>query len=132
MPDSWFESLVLKMCYDRFLYATPLVWPAFWQPLLLLGLGAAEYDEHGKISLSGTAPPGATVRLYVDNHAAGQAVANADGQWSLATGDVVDSGTHRLRLDQLAPNGTVVSRLDRPFTREQLAAADLPAGQTHA
>jgi hypothetical protein len=40
----------------------------------------------------------------------------------------VDSGTHRLRLDQLAPNGTVVSRLDRPFTRDQLAAADLPAG----
>jgi hypothetical protein len=93
-----------------------------------LGLGAAEYDERGKISLSGTAPPGATVRLYVDNHPIGQAVANPDGQWNFSTGGVVDSGTHRLRLDQLAPNGTVVSRLDRPFTREQLAAADLPAG----
>jgi nucleoid-associated protein YgaU len=93
-----------------------------------LALSAAEYDEHGKISLSGTAPPGATVRLYVDNRAIGQAVANPDGQWSFSTADVAGSGTHRLRLDQIAPDGTVASRLDRPFTREQLAAADLPTG----
>jgi nucleoid-associated protein YgaU len=30
-------------------------------------------------------------------------------------------------LDQIAPNGTVAFRLDRPFTREHLAA-DLPNG----
>jgi nucleoid-associated protein YgaU len=93
-----------------------------------LSLGAAEYDERGEIRLSGTAPPGATVRLYVDNSPIGQAVANPDGRWTFSAGTTVGPGTHRLRLDQIAPNGAVASRLDRPFTREQLAAAELPAG----
>jgi nucleoid-associated protein YgaU len=93
-----------------------------------LALGAAEYDQRGKIGLSGTAPPGATVRLYVDNHPIGQAVANPSGQWTFSTGNTVGSGPHTLRLDQIAPNGTVAFRLDRPFTREPMAAANLPAG----
>jgi hypothetical protein len=92
-------------------------------------LGAAEYDEHGEVRLSGTAPPGATVRLYVDNRPIGQAIANPDGQWAFSAGNPVGPGTHGLRLDQIAPDGTVASRLDRPFTREQLAAAALPAGR---
>jgi hypothetical protein len=94
-----------------------------------LALGAAEYDDRGEIGLSGTAPPGATVRLYVDNHPLGDAVARPNGQWTLSAGATVGPGTHSLRLDQIAPDGTVASRLDRTFAREQLAAADLPAGR---
>ena len=92
-----------------------------------LAFGATEYDERGEMRLSGTAPPGATVRLYVDNKPIGQAAANPSGQWSFSPGDAVGPGLHQLRLDQIAPNGTVASRLDRPFTREQLAAG-LPVG----
>jgi nucleoid-associated protein YgaU len=93
-----------------------------------LALGAVEYDEHGEIRLSGNAPPGATVRLYVDSRPIGQAVANPDGQWTFSAGDTVGPGTHRLRLDQIAPDGTVAFRLDLPVTRQQLAAAELPPG----
>lgn len=93
-----------------------------------LALGAAEYDDRGEIRLSGTAPPGATVRLYVDNRPVGQAVANPDGQWTVSGENTVGPGTHSLRLDQIAPNGTVAVRLDRLFTREQLTAAELPVG----
>jgi len=93
-----------------------------------LALGAVEYDEHGEIRLSGTAPPGATVRLYVDNRPIGEVVANPDGRWTFFAGGAVGPGTHHLRLDQIAPNGTVALRLDRPFTREQLTAGELPAG----
>lgn len=93
-----------------------------------LAFGAAEYDERGGIRLSGTARPGVTVRLYVDNHPIGQAIANPDGQWSLSAKDAVGAGPHRLRLDQIDPNGSVAFRLDRPFTREQLAA-EPPPGQ---
>ncbi len=93
-----------------------------------LALGAAEYDEHGEIRLSGTAPPGDTVRLYIDNRSIGQAVANPDGQWAFSAGDTVGPGAHRLRLDQISPDGTVAFRLDHPFTWEQSAAAELPAG----
>jgi nucleoid-associated protein YgaU len=95
-----------------------------------LGLGAAEYDEHGgEVRLSGTAPPGATVQLSIDNHAVGKAVADAQGHWSVAAGQQVGPGEHHLHLDQVAPNGAVTARLDRPFTREQLAAGTLPTGQ---
>ena len=93
-----------------------------------LAFGAAEYDEHGETRLSGSAPPGSTVRLYLDNHPIGQAVANSDGQWSFSAGAAVGPGSHRLRLDQIAPNGTVAARLDRAFTREQVAT-ELPPGQ---
>jgi nucleoid-associated protein YgaU len=116
--------------------AAPLVLTGPAQPLGAasaglkpLGLSAAEYDERGEIRLSGTAPPGAAVRLYVDNHPVGQAVASPDGQWTIGAEDRVGPGTHSLRLDQLAPNGTVAFRLDRPFTREQLATIELPAGR---
>ncbi len=93
-----------------------------------LALDAAEYDERGEMRLSGTAPPGATLRLYVDNQPVGQAVANPNGLWTMSAGATVGPGTHRLRLDQISPNGTVSFRLDRPFTREQLAATDLAVG----
>jgi beta-lactamase regulating signal transducer with metallopeptidase domain len=41
MLDSWLDSPFVQMGYDCFLHGTPLVWPAVWQPLLWLGLGAA-------------------------------------------------------------------------------------------
>jgi nucleoid-associated protein YgaU len=93
-----------------------------------LALGAAEYDEHGEIRLSGTAPPGAKVRLYVDNHPIGEAAANPDGQWTFSAGQAIGTGTHHLRIDQIAPDGAVAFRLDRPFAREQLTAAEMPTG----
>lgn len=94
-----------------------------------LGLGAMEYDEHGTVRFSGTAPPGSGVRLYVDNHPVGGTVAGKDGQWSLAARDALAPGAHSLRLDQLATNGSVAGRLERSFTREQMTAMQLPAGQ---
>jgi nucleoid-associated protein YgaU len=93
-----------------------------------LAFGAVEYDEHGKTRLSGIAPPGAKVRLYVDNHPIGEAAANPDGQWTFSASQAIGTGSHHLRLDQIAPNGAVAFRLDRPFTREQLTAAELRAG----
>ncbi len=93
-----------------------------------VALGTAEYDESGKIRLSGIAPPGAAVRLYVDNRPIGEAVANPDGQWTFSAGGVTGPGTHHLRLDQISPNGAVAFRLDRPLTLKQIAGADLPDG----
>ena len=93
-----------------------------------LALSAAEYGEHREVRLSGTAPPGAAVRLYVDNRPLGQAIANPAGRWSFASGNIVGPGAHSLRVDQLAPNGTVIFRLDYPLTREQLSSAELTTG----
>jgi nucleoid-associated protein YgaU len=90
-----------------------------------LGLGAVDYDDHGQLRFAGNAPPGTSVRVYVDNHAAGDAVADAQGHWTLSPDAAIAPGQHQLRLDQIDPHGKVVSRVAVPFQREQLTTAQI-------
>lgn len=86
-----------------------------------LGLDGVDYDERGDARFAGTAPPGATVRLYVDDHPAGDALADADGHWTLRPDTALAAGTHRLRLDQLTAAGRVLARVELPFRRAPLS-----------
>ena len=94
-----------------------------------LGLDVADYDERGEVRFAGTAPPGATVRLYVDGRPAGDAVADAEGRWALTPAAGVAPGAHRLRLDQLTNAGKVAARTEAPFQRETQAPGDLGEGR---
>ncbi len=94
-----------------------------------LGLDTVDYDEHGEIRFSGTAPPAAPVRIYVDNTPVGEAHANAQGQWSLTPQAPVSAGLHRFRLDQLASSGQVTGRVELPFQRTAMPTADLAQGR---
>ncbi len=105
----------------------PLQVPGTAQPGRL-GLGALDYDQHGTARFAGTAPPGAHVRVYVDNRPAGEAVAGADGRWTLDPATPLTPGQHRLRLDQLGAGGRVVGRVELPFLREDLAGRAFPPG----
>lgn len=91
-----------------------------------LGLGAIDYGEHGDVHLSGRAPPGATVQVYVDDRPIGTATTGPDGTWTLTPQQPIAAGPHRLRMDQLDAGGHVVARAGLPFQREE------PAGQTLA
>ncbi len=100
-----------------------------------LGMDVVDYDQHGDIRFSGGAPPGAPVRVYVDNHPAGDARADAAGRWTLvpATGEsgyghAIAPGLHQLRVDQLNAQGRVVGRVELPFQRVELAAAEVGPG----
>ncbi len=93
-----------------------------------LGMGALDYDQHGKAQFAGTAPPGSRVRVYVDNHPAGEALTGSDGRWSLSPATPLAPGRHRMRLDQIGPGGKVVARIELPFLREDLAGRDLRPG----
>ena len=95
-------------------------------------LGAVDYDEQGNIVFSGKAPAGAPLRFYVDNAVAGEAVADATGNWSFKGTSAVAAGTHTLRADAIDAKGTVVSRAETPFMREdasKVVAAAEPALQ---
>lgn len=85
-----------------------------------LGLDTVDYDEHADIRFAGTAPPHSTVRLYVDNHLAGTAEADATGRWTLTPNAAVPPGGHRVRIDQLGANGRVVARAELPFERARI------------
>lgn len=94
-----------------------------------LGLDTVDYDDKGAIRFSGTAPPHTPLRLYVDTRPVGEASADETGHWSMAPGQTVQPGVHRLRLDQLTPNGRVASRVELPFLRETLALSQVSPGE---
>jgi hypothetical protein len=93
-----------------------------------LGLDIVDYDEHGLIRFSGTAPAGVTVRVYIDQALAGDALADAQGHWTLVPGKPIAGGNHQLRLDQLAAGGKVAARLELPFQRAELSGQDMAEG----
>lgn len=94
-----------------------------------LGLDALDYDDRGEIRFAGSAPPNAPVRVYVDNMPAGDAVADAQGRWTMTPDKAVSPGMHRLRVDQLGAQGRVSARVELPFQRSTLPAEELAGGR---
>ncbi len=110
-------------------YATPQQPGAQKPGNTRLGLDAVDYDDHGAIRFAGSAPPGAPVRVYVDNTPAGDATADAQGRWTLTPRDALIAGVHRLRVDQLSGAGKVLARVELPFQRTTVPAGELATGR---
>ncbi|MGH6715399.1 MAG: LysM peptidoglycan-binding domain-containing protein [Bradyrhizobium sp.] len=70
----------------------------------------------GKLFVSGHAPPGATVRLYLNNSFLASGKAAADGHLAFTINGGVKPGNYHVRLDEVASNsGVVRSRAEVPF-----------------
>ena len=80
-------------------------------------LGTVSYAEGGDVTLAGAGTAGAVVRAYVDDSFAEEARVEPDGRWSMRLGDMV-GGVYQLRIDQLAADGKVASRVETPFQRD--------------
>ena len=82
-----------------------------------LALKLVDYDEEGAIRLSGEAPPGVPVRIYVDNEPAALVIGDSKGYWITTLDQDLPGGDYTLRLDQLDLKGQTIARLETPFTR---------------
>ena len=82
-----------------------------------LALKLVDYDEKGAIKLSGEAPPGVPVRIYIDNEPAALVIGDSKGYWITTLDKDLPGGDYTLRLDQLDLKGQTVARLETPFTR---------------
>jgi nucleoid-associated protein YgaU len=82
-----------------------------------LALEMLDYDEAGRIRLSGEASAGAALRIYVDNQPAGATVVQPSGRWDAVLEHTLTPGDYTLRLDQLSASGKPDARLETPFTR---------------
>ncbi len=82
-----------------------------------LVLKLVDYNDEGAIKLSGEAPAGAPVRIYLDNEPAALVISDAKGAWITTLDRDLPGGDYTLRLDQLNPEGETVARLETPFTR---------------
>lgn len=93
-----------------------------------VAIDSVDYDEKGQVVVSGHAPPGGTVQVYLDNRIVGRVVANAEGRWTLVPDDAIAPGQYALRADLVRPDGAVVARVEIPFVRGE-PLTDLPAGR---
>jgi nucleoid-associated protein YgaU len=82
-----------------------------------LALVMLDYDDAGRIRLSGEATAGSALRIYVDNEPAGAAVVGPGGRWDTVLEHTLKAGDYMLRLDQLDATGKPAARLETPFTR---------------
>lgn len=82
-----------------------------------LVLNAVDYDDSGRVVISGRASAGATIVVYLNNQLIGRVVAAADGQWQLIPATRVAPGLHTLRIDRIDDSGQVVARVETPFAR---------------
>ena len=86
--------------------------------LATVAVDAISYDAEGGVDLSGRAAGGDTVRLYLDNDVLADVAVGENGQWSADLTDVAP-GVYTLRVDQIGADGTVTSRVETPFLREE-------------
>ena len=91
-----------------------------------LQISTLDYDDRGQVTISGQALAGATVRAYIDDKIAAEAVSGSDSRWRMAPADPIDAGKHVLRLDRLGKDGKPVARLELAF--ERLVTAPGTAG----
>jgi nucleoid-associated protein YgaU len=87
------------------------------------------YDLAGEVALGGRGAGQGFVRAYLNNKPIETAQIAADGQWRMPLPEV-DTGVYTLRVDEVNASGTVTSRVETPFKREEpevLAALDTRA-----
>ena len=89
-----------------------------------IALDSISYDPSGDVTLAGRSTGPGFVRVYIDNAPIKTLAITADGRWRAPLPEV-DTGVYTLRIDEIDSEGTVVSRVETPFKREE--PADLAA-----
>ena len=84
-----------------------------------IALDTIGYSDSGDAELTGRVQDGSAVRLYLDNRLVADLVPAADGNWRGEVEDI-DPGIYTLRVDEVASDGTVISRIETPFKKESV------------
>ena len=85
-------------------------------------LDAIDFTPDGRVALSGRAPTGADLLLYLDNSLWGHTMADAGGRWAFLPETPLVPGIHELRVDQVAGDGKVLARLSQPIEQPDFAS----------
>ena len=84
-----------------------------------------ETEPSGKLYVSGRSPPGAAVRLYLNESYLASATATADGRFTFTVNGGVGPGGYRVRLDEVdSGSGAIRSRAEVPFRMPEAVAAN--------
>lgn len=83
-----------------------------------LSLDSVDYDDEGKLALSGRGLPSLTIRAYVDDQFVGDSKVQPNGMWHLQPRENIAPGVYNLRIDE-TKNDKVITRLELPFSRAE-------------
>ena len=86
-------------------------------------ISAIDYNPEGRAVLSGRAPEGARLFVYLDNNSIGEAVADEDGLWTFTPATPIAPGLHVIRVDQVDETGKVLARAQTPFEQAAVPLA---------
>ena len=86
------------------------------------------YDDSGEVALAGRGQGAGFARVYLDGRPVQTVQIAPDGTWRTPLPDV-DAGVYRLRIDELDAEGTVTSRVETPFQREEPEVVAEAAGR---
>ena len=104
---------------DKPIASVVLQKPTAGAEILPFTIDAVDYDDQGQLSISGHAPGGAVIQLYLDNKFIGRAAATDDGVWSITPEVRVEPGLYTLRADHVDNAGKVLARISIPFARAE-------------
>jgi nucleoid-associated protein YgaU len=93
-------------------------------------ISAIDYDALGRAILSGRAPSGARLFVYLDNESIGETTANKDGLWTFTPSNPIAQGLHVIRIDQVDATGKVLARAQTPFEQAAVPLAAQAAAGT--
>lgn len=84
-------------------------------------LDVLDFDQDGRMALSGRAPAEGKVALYLDDKLLGSADVDPQGRWAFKPSETLPVGAHELRIDQLDAGGKVVARSAQPIEQPDFA-----------
>ena len=113
------QALVRKVPRRGFGPTHVMQMPSEMGDALALSIDVIDYDDAGRLSIGGKAPPGSTIQLYLNNDLLGRAVAGPDGRWWITPERMVEPNVYTLRADQIDDEGKVVARVAIPFARSE-------------
>lgn len=93
-----------------------------------LRIASVEAMAGGGAFMSGQAPAGASIRLYLNDSFVASVSAGADGKWSVRIDQGMTPGAYNVRADMIGPDGKPGERAEAPF---DLPASAPPAVAAH-
>ncbi len=98
----------------------------------VVAVQSVESEPGGRLHVSGRAPAGAALRLYLNDSFLAAGTASADGRLAFSIDGGVKPGGYRVRIDQVdAGSGAVRGRAEVPFEMpDTVTAAPSPANDT--
>ena len=94
-------------------------------PTPSLAIRSVEADEAGGFYASGTATPGAAIRLTLNGAPVASVEAGPDGHWSLKIQKGMSAGAYIVRADQLDGAGKIIAQLEVPFDYPERGSAPI-------